>query len=86
MAELLERTRWTDVARHLATVRGEAALLRHTGREGFLRVDQFHATEPLVPALLNYEVIHNPHSDHDAILMRIDTDLIDPALVRVATT
>ncbi|PSK96216.1 hypothetical protein CLV63_11298 [Murinocardiopsis flavida] len=82
VAEVFDRGRFTDVAAHMAALRGDPALLGPTAPGG-VRCDQIHVTEPLVPALAGYEVRPAKDSDHDALLLTLDTAAIDPALVHV---
>jgi hypothetical protein len=66
----------TDVAAYLARLGDGSGRCAPTGH-GDIRVDQFHITPALVPALAEYDRLDKSGSDHHGIRMVLDTDLID---------
>ncbi|MFD6094688.1 endonuclease/exonuclease/phosphatase family protein [Nocardiopsis flavescens] len=82
VAELLERSRWTDAAHVIADRDGRTDVLAATGRGGW-RVDQAWVTEGLVPAIVDLQPLNVPGSDHKGLLLVMDPGLIDPSLVTV---
>jgi endonuclease/exonuclease/phosphatase family metal-dependent hydrolase len=72
-----------DVAAYLADQRGDPSLRAPTGVHGRLRVDQFHVTAAMRPAIVDYwQVDTQGFSDHHAIVTVIDTALIDRGKLR----
>jgi hypothetical protein len=80
VAHLLARARYTDTAQLVADRTGNPALLAPTGHGGGVRVDWALVTEPIVPAVVDHQALTVSGSDHDAVLVTVDTDLIDPSL------
>ncbi len=77
VGEKLSLADLTDVAAHLADQRSDQSLRAVTARHGGVRVDQFHVTPPLVPAVLDYRRVDpGPYSDHWGIAVDIETDLL----------
>ncbi|MFA1548859.1 hypothetical protein [Actinomadura chokoriensis] len=79
VGEVLANAGLVDVAAHLADTQHRPELRAATGR-GRVRVDQYHVTEPLRDALLDYERLPGL-SDHDAIVMRLDSARLGAARV-----
>src|SRR3569833_2199886 len=73
----LRQGQMTDVALHLAKKNNDRSLCAPTGHGG-IRVDQFHVTPALVPAICGYRTVDpQGYSDHSGILTTIDTELVD---------
>lgn len=71
-----------DVAPLMAERLGDRTLCRPTARGG-IRVDAFHATPALAPAIRRYWTFDRRNdSDHDGIGVEIETDDIDLSQVR----
>ncbi|GHE11342.1 endonuclease/exonuclease/phosphatase family protein [Streptomyces alanosinicus] len=66
----------TDVAAHLAGSRSDPSLRALTGKGGQLRVDQFHVTPALAPAIVDYRRV-DTNSDHYGIVATFDLDRVD---------
>ncbi|WBP92030.1 hypothetical protein [Kitasatospora cathayae] len=67
----------TDVAAHLADQHNDPALRRATGKHGGLRVDQFHATPALTPAIVDYRTVEHDYADHLGVVGVFDLALVD---------
>jgi endonuclease/exonuclease/phosphatase family metal-dependent hydrolase len=73
----------TDVAAHLANARSNRTLRAPTGKHGCVRVDQFHVTPALHPAIVDYwRIDPGDASDHFGIVTVIDTNYIDHSRIR----
>ena len=72
-----------DVAGRLAD-QGEPDLRAPTGKDSLIRVDQFHVTPALAPALTGYRrVVCGDASDHYGIAATLDLSRVDLALARL---
>ena len=51
--------------------------------EGGMRIDQFWVSQPLAPAIVDYQVIDEPKSasDHKGVAFQLDIELVDTANV-----
>jgi hypothetical protein len=83
VAELFDRCRWTDVARHLAEQaddpQKQARLLAPTGINGGFAVDRVYVSESVVPAAADLHHVDIP-SDHKALVWELAPALIDATL------
>lgn len=72
-ARVLQNARMVDVAARIADEQGRPELRTPTGKGG-LRVDQIHGTPRLWPAVEDMQVVRTGEaSDHDALVMKINT-------------
>ena len=67
----------TDVAAHLADLHQDPGYRTPTCGGG-IRLDQFHVTPALRPAIVDYRLVDTgDDSDHDGALVTLDLDLVD---------
>ncbi|MBP2055433.1 endonuclease/exonuclease/phosphatase family metal-dependent hydrolase [Streptomyces griseochromogenes] len=74
----------TDVAAHVADSRPDPSLRALTGKGGQLRVDQFHVTPALAPAIRDYRRV-DTKADHYGIVATFDLDQVDLAAISTYT-
>jgi hypothetical protein len=75
----LEQAGFVDVAWHMYQKTKDEKYLARTASDD--RIDQFWVSQPLAPAIVDYQVIDEPKdaSDHKGIAFQLDTELIDTA-------
>jgi endonuclease/exonuclease/phosphatase family metal-dependent hydrolase len=74
VGETLRDADLVDVAAHLADTTGDTRYRAPTARQGGVRADQIWITPNLLPALTGYrQITTKPFSDHDAIVVTLDT-------------
>ncbi|MEV5843712.1 hypothetical protein AB0M32_17305 [Streptomyces sp. NPDC051985] len=72
----------TDVAVHLANLHQDPGFRAPT-IHGFMRLDQFHVTPALRPAIVGYELVDtDDDNDHSGILAALDLDRADLTAAR----
>lgn len=74
----LEQGGFVDVAAYIYEKTKDKKYLEETA-EGGMRIDQFWVSQPLAPAIVDYQIIDEPKpaSDHKGIAFQLDTKLID---------
>ncbi|MCX5238989.1 hypothetical protein OG824_27695 [Streptomyces prunicolor] len=80
VGEVFRDGEMTDVAAHLADLRQDPGYRTPTG--GGIRLDQFHVTPALRPAIVDYHLVDTgADSDHDGALVTLDLDLVSREFV-----
>lgn len=83
VGEVFRDGEMTDVAGHLADLQQDPFLRQPTAVAGHIRVDQFHVTPALVPALVDYRLVDTGDgSDHDGVVATVDPGQADLSAVR----
>jgi hypothetical protein len=77
VAQTWESNGYVDAALHLYDQTGDQDLLHRTSHSD--RIDQFWVSSPLASGLVRYERACKPSgaSDHDGVVICIDTDKVD---------
>ena len=79
VTRLLAKNGYVDAALRLYDQTGDETLLERTAKDD--RLDQFWVSSPLASALVSYQRLTEPAgaSDHDGVVVQIDTERIDTA-------
>lgn len=86
VSEVFRDAEFTDVAAHVADLRGDSSLRAPTGKAGLIRTDQVHVTPALKPTIKNYwPVDTGTHSDHHGVAFTLDLNEADASCVRAYT-